>query len=444
MSPGSALAAATTSDGSSSLALQLGVVLFLVLVNAALAGTEMAMVSLRPAQLHRLEKHSAAGVRLATLARDPNRYLSTIQVGITLAGFLASASAAVTLAEPLRTALAGLGAVGDVGAVVLVTVALSYVTLVLGELAPKRIAMRRAERWALVAARPLAFLSRLARPVVWVLGVSTNFVVRLAGVDPREPREQVSTEELQVMVATAGTLSVQQRRVIAGAFDVAERRLRDVLVPRPQAFVLDSEQEAPEALRELVASGHSRAPVAPGRDLDRVSGTVHLRDLVDSAGRLVGEVAAPPVLFPEGARALGVLSELQRRHVQQAIVIDEHGGAVGLVTVEDLVEEIVGEIYDETDAETLQVVTEPGGSILVPGHFAVHDLVDLDVQDVPATGAYATVAGLILDRLGRMPTAPGERVVVSGHEFEVAELSARAIERVRIRPRRAQPPLEEE
>ena len=178
------------------LAVQLGVVLFLVLVNAALAGTEMAMVSLRSAQLHRLEQRSVAGARLAALARDPNRYLSTIQVGITLAGFLASASAAVTLAEPLRASFAPLGPVGDAAAVVLVTIVLSYVTLVLGELAPKRIAMRRAERWALLAAGPLAFQTRLARPVVWVLGASTNVVLRLAGLDPREPREQVSTEEL--------------------------------------------------------------------------------------------------------------------------------------------------------------------------------------------------------------------------------------------------------
>ncbi len=420
---------------------QIGLIFFLVLVNAALSGTEMAMVSLRSGQLHRLEQRSGAGVQLVQLARDPNRYLSTIQVGITLAGFLASASAAVTLAAPLREAFGFLGVAADAAAVVLVTIVLSYVTLVLGELAPKRIAMHRAERWALVAAKPLAAFSALARPVVWLLGVSTNAVVRLAGVDPHEPREQVSTEELELMVAAQDTLSKHQREVIAGAFEIAERRLRDVMRPRPAVFVLDAAQGAPAALEALVASGHTRAPVAVGSDLDRVTRVVHLRDLVGQPERPVSSLGSPPTLFPEGARVLPVLSELQRRHVQLAIVLDEYGAAVGLVSVEDLVEEIVGEIYDETDRDVLEVVTESDGAILAPGHFPVHDLEDLGVLDVPAGGAYTTLAGMILDRLGRMPVASGESVIVAGHTFEVVELSARAIERVRIRPRRTSAPL---
>lgn len=426
----------------SSLAAQLLLVMVLVLVNAGFAGTEMALVSLREPQLHRLERRSVGGARLARLARDPTRYLSTIQIGITLAGFLASASAALTLARPLQEILAPLGGWAEGLAVVVVTVLLAYVTLVLGELAPKRIAMRHAERWALVAARPLSFFSVLTRPAVWLVGVSTDVVVRVFGVPPGRPREDLTPEDLRTMVEAQASMSEQQRRVISGAFEIAGRRLRDVLRPRTQVFVLDADQDTAEALGELVASGHTRAPVAAEAELDRVSGVVHMRDLIGAAGRRVAEVAAEPVLFPETARVLPVLSELQRRHVQLAVVIDEHGEAAGLVSVEDLVEEIVGEIYDETDQDVLEVVTEPDGTLLVPGEFPVHDLVDLGVDDVPTSGAYSTVAGLLLDRLGRLPRTRGETVDVSGHVFEVVEVSTRAIRRVRIRPRRRRTPHE--
>ncbi len=417
-----------------SLTAQLLLVTFLVLVNAGFAGTEMAMVSLREPQLHRLERGSAGGARLARLARDPNRYLSTIQIGITLAGFLASASAAVTLARPLQDALAPLGPWADGVAVVTVTVVLAYVTLVIGELAPKRIALRHAERWAVIASGPLTFFSVVTRPAAWFLGVSTDMVVRLFGVPPGATHEDVSPEDLQTMVESQESMSEQQRRVIGGAFEIAGRRLRDVLQPRTQVFVLDEAADAASALDALVASGHTRAPVAEDGELDKVSGVVHMRDLIGGGRRRIGELATEPVLFPETARVLPVLSELQRRHVQLAVVIDEHGAAAGLVSVEDLVEEIVGEIYDETDKDILEVVTEPDGALLVPGEFPVHDLVDLDVEGVPTSGAYTTVAGLVLDRLGQIPRSPGESVAVSGHVFEVVEMGERAIEMVRIRP----------
>lgn len=419
--------------------IQVAIIFALVLLNAAFAGTEMAMVTLRDAQVHRLERRSRAGATLARLARDPNRYLSTIQIGITLAGFLASASAAVTLSAPLQESLAFLGGAAQGTAVILVTVLLSYVTLVLGELVPKRIAMRQAERWATATAPALAFLSTAARPAVWLLGVSTNVVVRLFGIDPHERREEVTAEDLQTMVATQESMSEQHRRIVSGAFEVADRRLRDVMRPRPEVFVLDAESPAPEALEQLVESGHTRAPVVEGGDLDRLVGVIHMQALVGRTKQTTGELAGELALFPEGARVLPVLSELQRRHIQLAVVVDEFGAAAGLVSVEDLVEEIVGEIYDEMDKDVEQIVAEADGSMLVPGRFPVHDLVDLDIDEVPL-GSYTTVAGLILDRLGRMPRSAGEKVVVAGHTFEVIEVNDRAIERVRILPRRqAQP-----
>ncbi|MBI3257800.1 MAG: DUF21 domain-containing protein, partial [Actinobacteria bacterium] len=196
---------------------QLGLVGLLVLLNAAFAGSELALVSLREGQLHRLEQSSGTGAVLARLAREPNRFLATIQIGITLAGFLASAVAAVSPAEPLEGPLSFLGGAAGSVAIILVTLALAYVTLVVGELAPKRVAMQRAERWGLLVARPLAALSAATRPAVWLLSASTDVAVRLMGGDPHRQREEVTEEELRDMVAAQRTFTEKQRLIIDGA-----------------------------------------------------------------------------------------------------------------------------------------------------------------------------------------------------------------------------------
>lgn len=412
---------------------QLALVAVLVLLNAAFAGTEMALVALREGQLQQLEQRSTTGALVARLARDPNRFLATIQVGITLAGFLASAAAAVSLAEPLEEPLGFLGGAARPVAIVVVTLLLAYVTLVFGELAPKRVAMQRAEKWSLVAARPLSAMSVVTRPVVWLLSRSTDLAVRLMGGDPSLQREEVTSAELREMVGTQTTFTPKQRLIIDGAFEISERTLDEVLRPRPDVFVLDSDWSAAEALRALAASGHSRAPVAHDGNLDDVVGVVHLRDLLDQGDRPVAELTGDLVAFPETAGVLDVLHEMQTRRMQLVLVVDEHGAAAGIVTVEDLLEELVGEIYDESDRDVVGVRREPDGSLVMPGRFPVHDLVDVGVGDMPE-GPYATVAGLVLDRLGRVPEAPGDLVVVAGRTIEVLSVDGRAITEVRIGP----------
>ncbi len=418
---------------------QLALVAVLVVLNAAFAGTELALVSLREGQLRRMEQRSATGAVVAKLARDPNRFLATIQVGITLAGFLASAAAAVSLAQPLEEPLSFLGGAAEPAAIVLVTLILSYVTLVLGELAPKRVAMQRAESWALVAARPLSALATITRPVIWLLSRSTDLVVRLFGGDPSRQREEVTEQELLDLVSMQTSFSPKQRLIIEGAFEISERTLHEVLRPRPDVFVLDSAQSAGTALGQLAASGHSRAPVAHDANLDEVIGVVHLRDLLGREERTVGELAAPPVVFPEAAEVLDVLHELQRKRVQMAVVVDEHGSASGIVTVEDLVEELVGEIYDETDRDITGAQRLPDGSYVLSGRFPVHDLGDLGIENIPE-GSYATVAGLVLDRLGRIPDAPGDRVQEGDWGFEVLAIKGHAISRLRAYPAPASRP----
>ncbi|MGD9797229.1 MAG: hemolysin family protein [Acidimicrobiia bacterium] len=409
---------------------QLGLVGVLVLLNAAFAGSEMALVSLREGQLSRLEERGGSGAVLAGLARDPNRFLATIQIGITLAGFLASASAAVSLAEPLESPLGFLDGLAGPASILVVTLVLSYVTLVLGELAPKRVAMQRAERWGLLAARPLAFLSSATRPAVWLLSRSADVAVRLTGADPALQREDVTEEEIRDLVAAQRTFTPEQRAIIDGAFEIAERTLHEVLRPRRDVLSLDADEPCEVAIDQLLARGVSRAPVVHDRDLDGVVGVVHLRDLVGSRGP-VGPRAGTPLFLPETVSVLDALHTMQQHHQQLALVVNEHGGTEGIVTVEDLLEELVGEIYDESDRDVVSVVHESDGTLVLSGAFPVHDLPDIGVT-VP-DGDYATVAGLVLDALGRIPDAPGDTVTIDGWEATVLAVERRAITQVSLR-----------
>ena len=413
---------------------QVALVLVLVLVNAAFSGSEMALVQLRESQVQKLERASRRGRVLARLTRDPNRFLATIQIGITLAGFLASAAAAVSLSKPLVEPLAFLGKAAEPTSIVLVTIALTFVTLVIGELAPKRIAMQRTEGWALLVARPLDILSVISRPAVWLLGVATNLVVRLAGGDPHAQREEVSTEEIRDMVAAQQEFSAEQRTIISGAFEIADRILREILVPRRDVLTLAQGSSAHDALRQLIAGGHSRAPVVGPAGLDDVIGVVHLRDLVDATGP-VDTMARPGLFLPETLRVSDAMLQLKKERQQLALVVDERGAIDGIVTMEDLVEEIVGEIYDETDRDVQAVVHEPDGAQVMPGSFPIHDLPDIGYDpDGSVEGDYTTIAGMVLAALGHIPTAPGEVVTLPQFTAEVVEVTGRAITRVRLRP----------
>lgn len=408
----------------------------LVLVNAIFSGSEIALISLREGQLRQLERRGGRGaLTLVALARNPNRFLATIQVAITLAGFLASATAAVTLSKPLVSALGFLGGVAEAAAVALVTVALAFVTLVIGELAPKRLAMQHSMRWALAVAVPLDMLASVSRPVVWLLGVATDRVVRLLGGDPSLDKEQPTPDELRDLVAAHRGLSADQRSMITGALEIQQRALRDVVVPRRAVLSVSADMPVAEARAKLARSGHSRAPVVKERDLDDVVGIVHLRDLLDGEGT-VAAAARPAATFPDSLRVSDALRRFKSEREQFALVIDEHGGVEGIVTIEDLLEEIVGEIYDETDRDIQAAQWLPDGSLSLPGAFPLHELPDIGVElDHPTIVDCSTVAGLVLAVLGRVPTKPGDRVELPNWTIEVVEISRRAITRVRMSPR---------
>ncbi len=296
-------------------------------------------------------------------------------------------------------------------------------------------------RWALLVARPLDWISRISRPAVWLLGKSTDMVVRLFGGNPQAAKEQLSPEELRDLVAGHRGLNPEQRTIITGALEIHERLLREVLVPRRSVFTLPIDTPTPQARLELAGSGHSRAPVVRNGHLDDAVGVVNLRDLLDDT-KTVAEVARAPVVFPDSVRVSDALRRFKDQREQFALVADEHGAINGIVTLEDLLEEIVGEIYDETDRNIMAVRTRPDGALELPGTFPIHDLVDLGVEITDAPDAdYATIAGLVLAALGRIPHRPGDRVELAGWTIEVTGIDGNAITSVRLRHRVPHTPI---
>lgn len=408
----------------------------LVLLNAAFAGSEIALISLREGQLEQLERSGGERAqRLVRLARDPNRYLATIQIGITLAGFLASATAAVSLAEPLVPYLDALGSAAEPVAIAGVTLVLTFLTLVLGELAPKRLAMQKALPWAMIVARPLDRVSRISRPVVATLGASTDLIVRLLGGRADAVAEQLGPEELRDLVNSHRSLNPEQREIISGALEIHDRTLREVLVPRRSVFFLRGHVTVREARAAMAEAGHSRAPVTASHELDDVVGVVHWRSLISDDDAPVRTVATPAMVLPDTLHISTALRQFKAERQQLAIVMDEFGSVDGIVTLEDLLEEIVGEIYDEADSDTMGIQPAEDGSIILPGTFPIHDLVDLGVPiDSSDTRDYTTIAGLVLMNLGRIPDAPGDLVELKGWVIEVLEVDHHALTLVRLRP----------
>lgn len=420
---------------------QLALVAGLVLLNGALAGSEIALISLRDSQVRAMHRRGGAGEIVARLTSDPNRFLATIQIGITLAGFLASATAAVTLAEPLIPLFGFAGDAADTVAIVTVTLILSFLTLVLGELAPKRLALQRAEAWSLVVARPLRWLEIASRPAVWLLSLATDLVVRILGGEPGVSRDAVDLEEVKDIVMSNRSLSEPHQEVLVGAVEVAERSLREVLVPRPDVVSLPAHLPVETGVETMLETGHSRAPVIEGDDLDHAIGVAHLRDLVAAApGTTIGRVAGPAEAMPESVPVLRALRRLQEARQQMALVIDEFGGVAGIITIEDLLEEVVGEIYDETDRDIRSVQRDAEG-VVVTGRFPVHDLVDLGIH-VP-TGDYTTVSGFVQDRLGAIPEREGESFEFGGWRVTVLGMRGRAIDRARFERIEEAPPIRE-
>ena len=410
------------------------IVLVIVIIGGFFAAAEMALVSLREGQVRALAKRGKRGQRTAKLAHDPNRFLSTVQIGVTLATLLSGAFGAATLADRLMSALKHHLSAGaaSVISVVVVTLAISFFTLVLGELAPKRLALQRSERVSLIAAPLLDRMSTLARPLVWLLSKSTNVVVKLLGGDPAAGRGVMTEQELRDVLAGNQSLSPDERQIVSEVFDAGKRQIREVLVPRTEVEFLPASMTLRDAATIAVAAPYSRFPVYQ-ESYDDVIGFVHARDLLDPAANgsgLVGEARRAVKLLPTTKTVLSALSEMRKDHAHLAIVVDEYGGTAGIVTLEDLVEELIGDIQDEYDVDDAQSKQLVGGELEVDGLLNLDEFAEQTGIELPE-GPYETVAGYVLAVLGHLP-GDGEAVEAAGRQLVVTEMDGRRIARVRV------------
>ncbi|MGY1591532.1 hemolysin family protein [Geodermatophilus sp. SYSU D00708] len=419
--------------------LNIVMVVVFVLIGGAFSGAEIALVSLRESQVRAMaDSGGRRGKAVARLLSDPNRFLAAVQVGVTLAGFFSAAFGASTLSEPLADWLVRLGmgeGLAGTLALVLVTIAISYLSLVVGELTPKRLALQRAEGFSLIVAAPLNAIAKLFRPVIWLLSKSTNVLVRLLGGDPKASGEAISQEELRDLVSAHESLSTDERRLINEVFRAGDREVREVMTPRTEVDFLEASMTASRAAKQVHDSSHSRYPVV-GRDEDDVVGFVHVRDLFlpnHPAGRAatVGDLVREVKRLPGTAGVLTALSEMRRENHHLAIVVDEYGGTDGIVTLEDLIEEVIGEIYDEYDEDVTDDGGEvPGGPHEVDGLLNLDDFREATGLQLPE-GPYETVAGYVLAVLGKLPE-PGDSVTVEGRTLTVLELDGRRIARISV------------
>lgn len=432
--------------------IELAVILALVIANGLFAGSEIAIIALRKTRLAQLLEEGRASARAVKRLRDaPESFLATVQVGITVVGATAAAFGGASLARRLAPAVAavpGLERWAEQIALGLVVALVSYLSLVVGELVPKSLALHAPERYALLAGRPLLGLSWLARPLVWLLTKSSNLVLRPFGDRTTFAEARLSVEELEQLVdeaGRAGALDAPTAEITSRALAFRDLTAADVMVPRSKVNGLPRDASPEELKRLLLEEGRSRMPVYDGT-LDNVVGYVMAKDLAAMAWEkeliVLADLVRPVHFVPQTARAVQVLRDLQTRRTQIAVVVDEHGGVAGLITLEDLVEELVGEIVGEREeAETL-FQRQPDGSALVKGEAPVREVNRALGLELPEGEDYSTVAGLCIALSGAVPER-GARLLLEGAELEVLDASPRVVRLVRIRPRPAAP-LEEE
>jgi putative hemolysin len=417
-------------------------VLALVVANGVFSGAEIAVIALRKTRLAQLVEAGSHSARAVKRLRDhPERFLATVQVGITVIGSTAAVFGGASLAGGLEPWVARVPALAPYAAnlaLALVVALVSYLSLVIGELVPKSLALRAAERYALVVGRPLLGLSWLARPIVWLLTASSNVLLRPFGDRTNFSEARLSAEELEQLVdeaGKAGALDAPTAEIASRALAFRDLTAADVMVPRARLAALPRDASPDELKRMLLEEGRARMPVYDGT-LDNIVGYVMAKDLAAMAWEkelIVLEDLVRPVHFvPESARAVQVLRDLQRRRTQIAVVVDEHGGVAGLLTLEDLVEELVGEILGEQEqAEALWSV-EAEGRALVRGDAPLREVNRALGLDLPEGDGYTTVAGLCIALAGTVPERGARLRTGDGTEIEVVEATPRVVRRVRI------------
>lgn len=431
-----------------SILLKLALLLLLILVNAFFAMSEIAIITLNDAKLHmKAEEGDKKAAKILRLTENSASFLSTIQIGVTLAGFLTSASAADSFSQPLATAIAGwfgkeisqmpwLVSVS----LVLVTIIISFFSLVLGELAPKRIAMQCSEKISYRVVGILLFIKTTCAPFIKILSVCTNGVVRLLGFDPNASDNNVTEEEIRMLLNAGeetGVIEESQKEMINNIFEFDDIDASDVMTHRTDIVAVEVTDSIEDVITKAVEEGYSRIPVFKD-DLDSIVGIVYVKDLLPYVGKKM--VAATTIesimreahFVPESKRCGDLFREMSEKHLQMVFASDEYGGVAGLVTIEDLLEAIVGNMQDEYDDEEEEYEQVNENLFTIDGVTDIEEVEDLLDIHLPE-GDYDTIGGLIMDRLGYIPTGEeGEEAVIecSGFSFKVIEVDERRIEKV--------------
>ena len=423
---------------------ELGLIVVLVFLNGIFSATEIALVTIRRSRLQQLADEGNGGaIRVQRLKENPGRFLAVIQVGITFLGFLASAFAAVSLVDGMQETLDGLGLPAGVAAtlaLVVVTGLLTLFTIVFGELVPKQIGLAHSERVAFTFSRLIEILGRIFSPLVAFLTIVTRYISRLFRADVTAD-ERISSEELRLIIEQGGeqgVLEAEEEQMIHAVIELGEQRVHEVMVPRIDMVTLSGAVTFEEAIETIVAQGHSRIPVYE-ESIDEIVGILYAKDLLPFVVRPNADqpelrtLLRTPVFVPESMTVDDLLHELQRRKVHLAIVLDEYGGTAGLVTIEDLIEEIVGEIQDEYDEEEPMIVRLSDDEARVDGRAAVDDLQELfdTTFGLEDEDEYDTVGGLIYHRIGGIPK-PGDEVRVDGLLLTVESTDGRRVGKVLV------------
>lgn len=438
---------------SSELWFEAAVIVMLILANGFFSAAEMATVSLRMSRVTQLIKEGRRGAaRVAAMKEDPAHFLATVQVGVTVVGSMASVlggAAAVDVLEPILQA-SSLPYVGEwAGAIALsvTVIVISYLTLVMGELLPKSFALRHSESVACISAPLVHRIAQVSKPLVLALTWSTDGFMRILGLSGHATDALVSEEEIKHIVhegANQGIFDEAERELIHSVFEFTDTSVREVMVPRTDIHGIELGIDPREALTQMLAIGFSRAPVYEG-DLDRIVGIVHIKELlrcVHQENKATLQSVLHPALFvPDSMQISDLLRELQTRRTHMAIVLNEYGTVIGLATIEDLLEEIVGEIRDEFDIDEEAPVQElTDGSLLVEGSVPLADLHEKYGLPLEETDRYRTLGGFVLARLKRMPKG-GEAITVAGHKMTIVTIDGRRLRKVRIeRPHAAERP----
>ena len=417
----------------------------LVAINAFFVIAEYALVRSRRARLEVMAEEGARGAALAlSQLENINEYISAVQIGVTMTSIGIGALAEPALARLLRDAL---GDVPSHGVAVVIAVVVSYLMitsaqLIAGEMVPKFYAIDRAETVARRVARPLRAFSVLFRPLILALTAVADRILRLLGVDMDLERRGGSPDELKLLIAESyagGHIDPGEAGMLTGVFHLHEQEARQVMTPTPAVVTVDISEDAQTALRKCISSGHTRLLVTEDENRDRVRGIVHANALADLLMREGPNASIEPIvhdapIVPETKALDDLLAELQRAHTSMAVVVDEYGRVAGIVTVEDIVEEVVGEIADETDPAAGEIRRLAGGDWFVRGHVAVTDLADYGLDLPVDSDAYNSIGGFVFAALGRLPRR-GDTVTADGFSIRVESVRDNRIEAVRIRER---------